>query len=420
MTTHTPGGEGTALRAVLEGSAFRADPHAVLRPLTESGAAHRCGPAGAPPQLLVTGYEAARRVLTDPRVSKRSERAGLEPGWLMSGVRDEVGVDYMLTMDPPDHTRLRKVVARAFTPQRVEALRPRTREIAARLADDVLAAETPDLVDAFAARIPISVICELLGVPLGEWDRFRWASEQIVAPVAGSDREEAYVWMSGYLAELIAGKRAEPGPDLLSALASDTGDDRLTDPELVGMAFLLLIAGYETTANLIGAVLLGLARQPDLLKALRADPGLIPAAVEEFLRVDGPVLTATERFATEDMEVGDVPVRRGDMLLVSLAAANRDPARFEDPDTFRPERPAGGHLAFGHGVHHCLGAPLARMEAEVAVAAFVGRVAGLTLAVAESDLEWAPGLLMHGVRRLPVSVVAAEEDPGDSRDSRDQ
>ncbi|MFD4506986.1 cytochrome P450 [Streptomyces sp. NPDC058457] len=407
MTTHTPGGEGTALRAVLEGSAFQADPHAVLRRLTESGAAHRCEPAGAPPQLLVTGYEAARQVLTDPRVSKRSERAGLEPGWLMSGVRDEVGVDYMLTMDPPDHTRLRKVVARAFTPQRVEALRPRTREIASRLADDVLAAEAPDLVDGFAARVPISVICELIGVPLGDWDRFRWASEQIVAPVAGSDRVEAYVWMSGYLAELIAGKRAEPGPDLLSALATDTGDDRLTDPELVGMAFLLLIAGYETTANLIGAVLLGLARQPELLKALRADPGLIPGAVEEFLRLDGPVLTATERFATEDLRVGEVPVRRGDMLLVSLAAADRDPARFEDPDAFRPDRPAGGHLAFGHGVHHCLGAPLARMEAEVAVTAFVRRVAGLSLAVAEADLEWAPGLLMHGVRRLPVSVVAA-------------
>ncbi|MFK0104461.1 cytochrome P450 [Streptomyces sp. NPDC091217] len=408
MTTETPGG---SLRAELEGPAFQADPHAVLRELTRSAAAHRCEPEGAPPQLMVTGYEPARAVLTDPRVSKRSERAGLEPGWLMSGVRDEVGVDYMLTVDPPEHTRLRKVAARAFTPQRVEALRPRTREIADRLADDVLAQETPELVDGFAARVPISVICELLGVPLDDWDRFRWASEQVVAPVAGADREEAYVWMSGYLTELIAGKRAEPGADLLSALADDTDDDRLTDPELVGMAFLLLIAGYETTANLIGAVLLGLARRPELLKALRADPGLIPTAVEEFLRLDGPVVTATERFATEDMHVGDVPVRRGDMLLVSLAAANRDPARFGEPDSFRLGRPAGGHLAFGHGVHHCLGAPLARMEAEVAVTAFVQRVESLELAVAEAALEWAPGLLMHGVRRLPVSVVAAGE-PG--------
>ncbi|MFC8519341.1 cytochrome P450 [Streptomyces sp. NPDC057257] len=403
MTTPTPGG---SLRAELEGSAFRADPHAVLRRLTESSAAHRCEPAGAPPQLLVTGYEVAREVLTDPRVSKRSERAGLEPGWLMSGVRDEVGVDYMLTVDPPEHTRLRKVVARAFTPQRVEALRPRTREIAARLLDDVLTQETPELVDGFAARVPVSVICELLGVPLGDRDRFRWASEQVVAPVAGSDREEAYVWMSGYLVELIASKRAEPGADLLSALADDTGDDRLTDPELVGMAFLLLIAGYETTANLISSVLLGLARRPGLLKALRDDPGLVPTAVEEFLRLDGPVMTATERFATEDMRVGAVPVRRGDMLLVSLAAANRDPSRFAEPDTFRLDRPAGGHLAFGHGVHHCLGAPLARMEAEVAITAFARRVESLDLAVAEADLEWAPGLLMHGVRRLPVSAAS--------------
>ncbi|MGW4909069.1 cytochrome P450 family protein [Streptomyces sp. NPDC004270] len=413
MTTHTPGGP---LRAALEGPAFQADPHAVLRTLTDSASAHRCEPDGAPPQLLVTGYDAARKVLTDPRVSKRSERAGLEPGWLMSGVRDEVGVDYMLTVDPPEHTRLRKVVARAFTPQRVEALRLRTREIASRAAEAVLAQETPELVDGFAARVPISVICELLGVPLTDRDRFGWASEQVVAPVAGSDREEAYVWLSGYLAELIAGKRAEPGPDLLSALAVDTDEDRLTDPELIGMAFLLLIAGYETTANLISTVLLGLARQPDLLRTLRAEPGLIPAATEEFLRLDGPVVTATERFATEDMQVGEVPVRRGDMLLVSLAAANRDPARFEEPDSYRLGRQAGGHLAFGHGVHHCLGAPLARMEAEVAITVFVQRVESLALAVPEADLEWAPGLLMHGVRRLPVSAVVAGDSvvSGDS------
>ncbi|WP_019070203.1 cytochrome P450 family protein [Streptomyces hokutonensis] len=406
MTTSNPRDETASLRPELESAAFQADPHVLLRRLTESAAAHRCEPAGAPPQLLITGYEAARQVLTDPRVSKRSERAGLEPGWLMSGVRDEVGIDYMLTVDPPDHTRLRKLVTRAFTPQQIEALRPRTREIADELADAVLAAETPELVDGFAVRVPIAVICELLGVPLDDWDRFRWASEQIVSPVAGSDREEAYVWMSGYLAELIAGKRADPGPDLLSALANDTVEDALTDPELVGMAFLLLIAGYETTANLIGAVLLGLARQPDLFEALRADPALVPTAVEEFLRLDGPVLTATERFATEDMVIGEVPVRRGDMLLVSIAAANRDPARFEEPDSFRLGRPAG-HVAFGHGVHHCLGAPLARMEATVAVTALLERVESLELAVDEAELEWSPGLLMHGVRRLPVKVTVS-------------
>ncbi|MDV9169983.1 cytochrome P450 [Streptomyces sp. W16] len=406
MTTSNPRDESGSLRPELEGAAFQADPHAVLRRLTESAAAHRCEPAGAPPQLLITGYEAARQVLTDPRVSKRSERAGLEPGWLMSGVRDEVGIDYMLTVDPPDHTRLRKLVTRAFTPQQIEALRPRTREISEGLADAVLAVETPELIDGFAVRVPIAVICELLGVPLGDWDRFRWASEQIVSPVAGSDREEAYVWMSGYLAELIAGKRVEPGPDLLSALANDTVEDALTDQELVGMAFLLLIAGYETTANLIGTVLLGLALQPDLFETLRADPALVPTAVEEFVRLDGPVLTATERFAIEDMRIGEVPVRRGDMLLVSLAAANRDPARYEEPDSFRLGRSAG-HVAFGHGVHHCLGAPLARMEATVAVTALLERVESLELAVDAAELEWSPGLLMHGVRRLPVKVTVS-------------
>ena len=398
-----PGGGG-ALRETLEAAAFQADPHALLRQLTDSGPAHRCEPAGAPAQWLVTGYQAARAVLTDPRVSKRSERAGLEPGWLMSGVRDEVGIDYMLTVDPPEHTRLRKVVARAFAPQRIENLRQSTKEIAERLADEVAAPETPDLIGGFATLIPIAVICELLGVPLADRDRFRWASEQIVSPVAGQDRAEAYGWMSGYLAELIGRKRADPQEDLLSTLAVDDSEDRLDDAELVGMAFLLLIAGYETTANLIGNALLRLTRDPDLFQTLRADPGLMPAAVEEFLRLDGPVQTGTERFATEDMRVGDMPVQRGDMLLVALSAANRDPARYEAPDSFQLGR-AAGHLAFGHGVHHCLGALLARMEAEVALTALLERVEGLTPAVAEADLEWAPGLLMHGVRHLPVAAV---------------
>jgi len=399
LDEHSPGSE---LRARLESAAHHADPHALLRRLTAAGPAHRCEPAGAPPQWLITGHQQARDVLTDPRVSKRSERAGLEPGWLMSGVRDQVGIDYMLTVDPPEHTRLRRLVARAFTPGRVDALRPRTEQIAARLADAVLARPTPDLIDEFATPLPIAVICEMLGVPVDDWDDFRGASEQIVSPVAGQDREGSYLWMSGYLAGLVAGKRTDPGPDLLSALVQDNVEDRLDDAELIGMAFLLLIAGYETTANLIGAILLGLAQRPDLADRLRAEPGLVPAAVEEFLRLESPVQTGTERFATEDMSIGDTLVRRGDMLLVSLAAANRDPARFAEPDTFSLERPAG-HVAFGHGVHHCLGAPLARMEAEVAVTTLLGRMSGMSLAIDAGELEWRPGLLMHGVRHLPVS-----------------
>ena len=406
----TPVSENGSLRARLDGVAFQADPHALLRQLTASGSAHRCEPPGAPPQCLsptippmwlVTGYQEAREVLADDRVSKRSDRVGLAPGWLMSGVRDEVGIDYLLTVDPPEHTRLRHAVLRAFTPRQIDALRPGTEKIADRLADAVLATEIPELIDGYATPLPIAVICDLLGVPLGDWDRFRWAAEQIVSPVGGQDRADAYGWMSGYLAELIPGKRVDPGADLLSALAND--DDRLDDGELVGMAFLLLIAGYETTAALIGAILLGVARRPELLRQLRADPGLVPAAVEEFLRLDSPVQTGTERFATEDMYVGDTHVQRGDMLLVSLAAANRDPARFAEPDEFRLGRSAG-HVAFGYGIHHCLGAPLARMEADVAVRTLLRRVSRISLAIDESELEWRPGLLMHGVRHLPVSL----------------
>jgi cytochrome P450 len=225
--------------------------------------------------------------------------------------------------------------------------------------------------------------------------------------VAGQDRETSYVWMSEYLAQLIADKRAEPGPDLLSTLANDTGADRLDDAELVGTAFLLLIAGHETTTNLIGSMLLGLARRPELAEQLRDNPGIVPAAVEEFLRLESPVQTATERFATEDMLVGDTHVRRGDMLLVSLAAANRDPAAFDRPDGLRLDRPAG-HLAFSHGVHYCLGAPLARMEADIAIRTLLGRVTRISLAVSESELEWRPGLLVHGVRHLPVRLEAGD------------
>jgi cytochrome P450 len=409
--TQDDSGDGSALRALLDGPAFQADPHRLLRQLAASGSAHRCEPAGAPPQWLITGYQESRDVLTDPRVSKRSERGGLEPGWLMSGFRDEVGIDYMLTVDPPEHTRLRQVVMRAFTPRQVEALRPRTEEVARQLAGEVLSQRTPDLIDGYAAGLPVAVICALLGVPAGDWDRFRWASEEIVSPVAGQDREQdreaAYRWMSEYLAQLVADKKARPGQDLLSALANDTAEDKLSDAELIGTAFVLLIAGHETTTNLIGAILLGLAQQPRLLDRLRADPGLVPDAVEEFLRLESPVQTGTERFATEDMLIGDTRVRRGDMLLVSFAAANRDPARFDDPDELRLGRPAG-HIAFSHGVHHCLGAPLARMEADVAIRTLLARVRGISLAVPAAELRWRPGLLMHGVRHLPVSLEPDE------------
>ena len=407
---HEDSDDGGALRALLDGPAYQADPHRLLRQLTASGSAHRCEPVGAPPQRLVTGYQHARDVLTDPRVSKRSERAGMEPGWLMSGVRDEVGIDYMLTVDPPEHTRLRQVVARAFTPRQVDALRPRAEEIAGRLADDVLSEPTPDLVDGYAAGLPVAVICALLGVPVGDWDRFRWASEVIVSPVAGQDREAAYRWMSEYLAQLVAEKKAHPGQDLLSTLASDTAKDALDDAELIGTAFLLLIAGHETTTNLISAILLGLARRPELLARLRAEPNLVPTAVEEFLRLESPVQTGTERFATEDLRIGDTLVHRGDMLLVSFAAANRDPARFDEPDALRLDRSAG-HVAFGHGVHYCLGAPLARMEAEVAIRTLLSRVSGISLAVPEAELECRPGLLMYGARHLPVVFELDESRP---------
>jgi hypothetical protein len=266
---------GGALRALLDGPGFQADPHGLLRRLTASGPAHRCEPPGAPPQWLITGYQEARDVLADPRVSKRSDRAGLEPGWLMSGLRDQAGPGYMLTADPPQHTRLRRAVTRAFTPRQAGALRPQTGQIARRLADGLLSAQAPDLIDGYAAALPVAVICALLGVPSpppSDQDTFRQASQDIVSPVAGHDRQAAYRRMSQYLAQLVAARQASPGQDLLSALAADTAEDRLDDAELTGTAFLLLIAGHETTTSLIGAILLRLIQRPGLL-ARSSGPG---------------------------------------------------------------------------------------------------------------------------------------------------
>lgn len=404
---------GHGLRKVLDGPEFQADPYPVLRELRDTAAAHRCEPAGAPAQWLVTGYEAGREVLGDPRMSKRSESAGLEPGWLMSGIRAPEQPKWLITSDAPEHSRLRRLVARAFTPQRVQEIRPVIEETTHRLLDDMLEGKTrADLVDAFAFPLPALVICALLGVPAEEIPVFRSWCEVVTRSDIPERQQQALIDLMAYLGSLVGGKRARPGDDLLSALirppqGQDASDRPLDDAELVGLAMVLLVAGLETTGSLIGNAVLALLRDPDLAGRLRADPDLMPGAVEEFLRLDGPAQSTTERFATEDMEVGGVQLRRGDMVLVSLSAANRDPSRFPDPDTLRTDRNTTGHLAFGHGAHYCLGAPLARTEAAIALSALLQRVPNLRLTVPEDELTWRPGLLIHGPAELPVGFDSA-------------
>jgi cytochrome P450 len=274
----------------------------------------------------------------------------------------------MLNSDPPDHERLRRLVNKAFTARRVDRLRPRITEITAGLLDDMSTRSEVDLLASFAFPLPITVICELLGVPVADQHDFRTWSATIVSDTATPEVFQAHATaMIRYFIALLAAKRHEPADDLLSALISARDDgDRLSENELLSMAFLLLVAGHETTVNLIGNGVLALLLNPAELARLGADPSLIGGAVEELLRYVNPVNNATFRFAAEPVEIGGVRISRGDPVLVALSSANRDPSRFGDPDRLDLGRDSSGHLAFGHGIHYCLGAPLARLEAEIA------------------------------------------------------
>ncbi|MFF0376548.1 cytochrome P450 family protein [Actinoplanes missouriensis] len=310
----------------------------------------------------------------------------------------------MLAADPPDHTRLRRLVSAAFTARRMESLRPRIEEITRDLLDAIDGRDEADLIDTFAFPLPIQVICELLGVPAADRDDFRAWSNVIVAGSQSGDRlEPAIRAMVGYILALIAERRATPGPDLLSGLIQVRDEqDRLTEEELSSMVFLLLIAGHETTVNLIGNGTYLLLRDRPRWKRLRAEPSLLPTAIEEFLRYEGPVETSTFRVATEDLEIGGVTVRAGDPVVVVLLSANRDGDRFPDADELRLDRTQNPHLAFGHGIHYCLGAPLARLEAQIAFTQLMARHPGLRLAVEPEALRWRPGLLLRGLHELPV------------------
>jgi cytochrome P450 len=382
------------------GDGFRTDPHPVYARLRERGPVHRVRlpePDQHHETWLVVGYEEARTALADPRLAKDASKIG------MLFLDEELIGKYLLGTDPPQHTRLRALVSRAFTMRRVEELRPRIEEITHGLLDAMLPHGRADLVESFAYPLPITVICELLGVPEMDRTAFRAMSTEAVAPTSAESEHDAFVRLAAYLTELIEDKRcAGPSGDLLSELIRTTAEDgdRLSVNELRGMAFVLLIAGHETTVNLISSGVLALLTHPDQLAALRADPSLVDGAVEEALRYEGPVENATFRFAAEPLEIGGTKIDRGDAVMIGLTAADRDTRRYADPDRFDVRRDTRGHLAFGHGVHYCLGAPLARLEARTAIRALLERAPGLALDGPPGD--WLPGMLMRGVRSLPV------------------
>jgi cytochrome P450 len=388
--------------------AFAADPYAWYAELRERGPIHRIDFPPGVDAFLVVDHELARTALNDPRLSKNVAHSSVPmPAEMFFG-------DTLLGIDPPDHTRLRGLVARAFTPRRVEALRPRVQEITDELLDGIAARDevdvVADLIADFAFPLPIIVICELLGVPAADRTDFRSWTAVLTAPAFGGaarERRRATARaMNDFLRRIFAERRENPADDLISALlAARDHDGRLSDAEVLGTVALLLIAGHETTVNLIGNGVLALLQAPEQLRLLRDRPELLPAAIEEMLRYDGPVERASQRIALADMEIGGTVVPKGAWVHVSLGAAHRDPRAFRDPDTFDITRPDGRHLAFGHGVHFCLGAPLARLEGAIAIGSLLSRFPGLRLACAPEDLAWnQSGSIVRGLTRLPVRL----------------
>ncbi|GAB3139943.1 cytochrome P450 [Micromonospora sonneratiae] len=381
-------------------------PHQALTVLRTQSPVCRVTLPGDIPVWLVTRHEDVQRALTDPRLSNRiplsDERlAELVPEDIAHAVNRT-----MLTVDPPDHTRLRRLVVSAFTARRINGLRPRIEEIADQLATTMSDTDHADLLDSFAFPLPIQVICELLGVPMADRASFRnWSNAAVSGAVDPEGLAPAMTALVGYVRKLVAEKRAEPADDLLSALiiARDDGD-RLSDDELTSMVFLLLVAGHETTVNLIGNGTLVLLTEPQRWDRLVAEPDLVPGAVEEFLRFESPVQTAGARIAVEPIELGGQLIPAGDIVLVSLLSANRDPEQFAEPDRFDPTRPTNPHLAFGRGIHFCLGAPLARLEGEIAFRTLLRAFPGMRLAVPTGEVPWRPGLTLRGLASLPVRL----------------
>lgn len=396
--------------------AFVQDPYSVYAKLSTEGSAHRVMmPPGVPlcgglPVWLITGYEAVRSALADPRLSTDLNRidglfAQKEPDRTKRGGFSSALASHMMQADPPDHTRLRKLVSKAFTSRAIETLRPEIRKVTDGLINALSDHDTVDLLEAFAFPLPIRVICLLLGVPVEEQENFKSWSKALVSGDSPEAAATAVTAVAEYLGELIERKRRATTDDVLTALVSAHDvDDRLTETELVSTAYMLFIAGFETTLNTLGNGTLHLMRNLDQWEALREDRTLLPGAVEEFLRLESPLKHATYRCATESLIIGDVEIPAGDFVLLAIASANRDPQRFRDPHVLDVRRPAAGHLAFGHGIHHCLGAPLARVEVQMAFGALLDGFPAMRLAVDPEDLRWRNSTIIRGLDSLPVRL----------------
>jgi len=382
---------------------FKADPFAAYARLRDEAPVTRARLGMGRRAWLVARYDDVAALLRDARFRKDPSADGRGP-W-MPGFLKPLSRN-MLDLDAPDHTRLRALVQKAFTPRMVEELRPRIERLVDELLSRARADGGMDLVAGYALPIPLTIIAELLGVPEADRPRFQRWSERIVS---GSPDISAILVLPAvrsffrYMRGLFELRRADPRDDLITALVqAEEAGDRLSPDELLGMVFLLLAAGHETTVNLISGGVLALLRHPEQRERLRSDPALIKPAIEELARFTSPVDFATERYAREDVEIAGTPIRRGEMVLGMIGSANRDAAHFAAPDALDLTRDPNRHLAFGIGAHYCLGAPLARLEAQIAIAALLERAPGLRLAVPPEQVRWRKHVFLRGPKKLPV------------------
>jgi len=385
--------------------AYKADPHRLYACLRAEGrtVVRIRLPTGVE-AWLVTGDAAARTVLAGPGLSKHPpDRRGAAAHALFT---------HLLTLDPPEHTRLRSIVARELSARRMARLRPRIVEVAESLLDRLAGRDSVDLMQAYAWPLPLRIICRLIGVPESDEARVvQWSQRLAAADLDDASQVPVIAGqLHGYLSGL-ASTCDESDESLLGSLARAERQGELSAGERAALAYLLLMAGHETTAHLIGNGVLALLRERSLWSTLCRRPELAPALVEELLRVESPLEVATARYATSELEVDGRCIRPGDLVFVGLAAANRDPGRYANADAIDPGRePGAGHLAFGHGIHYCAGAALARLEGEIALVTLSRRHPGLELAVPVDELEWLPGLILRGLGGLPVRLHAAAID----------
>lgn len=388
----------------------RANPHPVLARMRTEAPVYRVQhyEMGSYPWLL-TRYEDCVNLLKDERFTKDAIR---RPGTVFdpTDIMHQAAMSinrHMLTVDPPDHTRLRGLVHKAFTPRMIRELAGRIEQIASDLLDKVEGQGHMDMMRDFAVPLPVTVIAEMLGVPLSDQAKFREWTQVIVndgLKSAASERvATATLEFIMYFHALFDERRNYLGDDLISGLLQvEEAGDKLDQQELISMVFLLLVAGHETTVNLIANGTLALLTHPDQLKKLRKNPALMDSAIEEMLRFEGPVGASSMRWALEDMELHGQVIPAGDMVMASLLAANRDPAEFENPDDFDITRQPNRHIAFGTGIHYCLGAPLARLEGVIAFRALLDRLPNLQLDVDPKEIDWNETLLLHAMKSMPL------------------